>query len=174
MFGYRLGERYPVGESTRGYYSGNKSIVVLAEKPVPAGFTRLEVITTAKTFTIGNIYAIAEFEDEEKAKAFESRQVEMGSTLSGGKCPPIKATIKESLRVLCGGSFELAVLRVRKNPIIRKHAVQVSMRFDSEGRSRTGRRFDALYDEEMRQLEREGKKPRLIKALQEQRLKDMQ
>jgi hypothetical protein len=106
MFGYRLGERYPVGES---------------------------------------------------------------------QCPPIEATIQESLRILCGGSFELAVLRVRRMPpIVKKHTVQVSLRFDEHGRSSTGRRVDAQYHEEMKQLEREGRKPRLIDALKEQRLRDMQ
>ena len=167
LFGYRLGDRYPVGEFTRGHYSGFSSMVVVAEKPVPADFTRLEVITTVKTFTITNIYAIAEFADEEKAKAFESRQVKEWSALYGGKCPPIEATIKESLRILCGGSFELAVLPFRR-------AVQVSLRFDEASRSEAGRRIDAQYDEELKQLEREGKKPRLIEALMEQRLKDMQ
>lgn len=174
LFGYRLGGKYPVGDATRGYFMEFMgSMVVMAEKPeMPSEFRRLELIATPKTFTIANIYAIAEFADEEKAKAFASRYADLLESLHGARCSPLKAYLDESLKLLCGGSFELTVHRFKPDKPPGKHKVHVALKFDND--SSAGKRIVTQFQSELKQLESEGKKSRLEKALKEQKLKGMQ
>ena len=174
LFGYRLGAKYPIGDATRGYFMAFMgSMVVMAEKPeMPSDFERLELIATPKTFTIANIYAVAEFADEEKAKAFASRYADLLETLHGARCSPLKAYLEESLKRLCGGSFELTVHRFKPDKPSEKHKVHVALKFDND--SKAGKRIVAQFLSELKQLESEGKKSRLEKALKEQKLKGMQ
>ena len=174
LFGYRLGAKYMVGEATRGYFMAFMgSMVIMAEKPeMPSDFERVELIATPKTFTIANIYAVAEFADEEKAKTFALRYADLLQTLHGGRCSPVKAYLEESLKLLCGGSFELTVNRFKPDKPSEKHKVHVALEFDND--SKAGKRIVAQFESELTQLEREGKKSRLEKALKEQRLKGMQ
>lgn len=174
LFGYRLSAKYPVGAETRGYFMDFMgSMVVMAEKPeMPPDFERLELITTPKTFTVANIYAVAEFADEEKAIAFTSRYADLLETLHGSKCSPLKAYLEEALKLLCGGSYELTVHRFRPDKPTEKHKVHVALKFDND--SKAGKHIVAQFGSELKQLENEGKKQRLEKALKEQKLKGMQ
>ena len=174
LFGYRLGAKYPVGAETRGYFMGFMgSVVVIAEKPeMPSDFDRLELIATPKTFTVANIYAVAEFADEEKAKVFASRYADLLETLHGAKCSPLKAYLEEALKLLCGGSYELTVHQFKPDKPTEKHKVHVALRFDND--SKAGKRIVAQFGGELKQLENEGKRLRLEKAVKEQKLKGMQ
>lgn len=174
LFGYRLGARYTVGAETQGYFMGLLGqAVVAAERPeMPSDFERLELIATPKTFTVANIYASAEFEDEEKAKAFESRYVDLLGTVYGPKCSPLKAYLDESLKLLCSKKYELTVHRFKPDKPTEKHKVHVSLKFDND--SPAGKQILAQFKAELKQLESEGKKQRLEKALKDQKLKGMQ
>lgn len=174
LFGYRLGAKYKVGAETKGYFSNFMGQAVLvAEKPdMPSDFAQLELIATPKTFTVANIYASAEFEDEEKAKAFESRYADLLGTMYGSKCSALKAYLDEALKLLCSKKYELSVHRFKPDKPSEKHKVHVSLKFDNG--SQAGKQVLAQFDAELKQLDAEGKKQRLNEALKAQRLKGMQ
>jgi hypothetical protein len=174
LFGYRLGARYTVGAETKGYFMPFLGqFVVVAEKPeMPADFGTLELITTPKTFTIANIYASAEFPEEEKAKAFEARYADLLNTMYSAKCSPLKAYLEEALKLLCSKRFELTVHRFKPDKPEEKHKVHVGLKMENDGV--VGKQMKAQFEIELRQLEREGKKQRLEQARQEQKLKGLQ
>jgi hypothetical protein len=173
LFGYRLGDRYPVGDTTRGYFSFMGQAVLNAEKAeMPPGFSLVEVITTPKTFTIANIYAKAEFEEESNAKEFEAKYANLLRTMYGAKCTGMKAYLQEALKLRCSKSYELTVHRFKPDKGSEKHQVHVGLKFDNE--SPTGKRILALFKTELDQLDSEAKRNRLDKALREQGLKGLQ
>jgi hypothetical protein len=174
LFGYRLGARYAVTAETRGYFMPVLGqMVVTAQRPeMPPDFEKLELITTPKTFTIANIYATAEFADEEMAKALESRYVDLLSTLYGSKCSALKAHLDEALKLLCSKRFTLTVHRFKPDKAEKKHKVHVGLQVEND--SPAGKRIVAQFEAELRQLEREGKKQRLEQAMKEQKLKGLQ
>lgn len=174
LFGYRLGAKYAVTAETRGYFMAFLGqMVVTAQRPeMPPDFEKLELVTTPKTFTIANIYATAEFADEEKARAFESRYADLLSTLYGSKCSPLKAYLDEALKLLCSKRFVLTVHRFKPDKAEKKHIVHVGLQIEND--SPTGKQIVAQFDAELRQLEREGKKQRLEQAMKEQKLKGLQ
>jgi len=173
LFGYRLGAKYPVGDATRGYFSFMGQAVLLAEKPeAPPGFDRVELVTTPKTFTIANIYATAEFEDEFKAKAFEVKYADLLGTMYGPKCAATKAWLDEALKLICSKSFELTVHRFKPDKPGEKHKVHVGLKFDND--STSGKKVLAQFKSEFATLDTEAKRTRLDKALREQRLKGLQ
>lgn len=174
LFGYRLGAKYAVGTETKGYFMAFLGqMVIIADKPeMPADFGTLELITTPKTFTIANIYASAEFAEEEKAKAFEARYADLLSTMYSSKCSSIKAYLDEALKLLCSKRFELTVHRFKPDKPEEKNKVHVSLKF--ENNSRAGKQILAQFEAELKQLEREGKKQRLEQAQKEQKLKGLE
>ena len=174
LFGYRLGAKYAVTAETRGYFMAIPGqMVVTAQRPeMPPDFETLELITTPKTFTIANIYAIAEFADEEKAKSFEARYADLLSTLYGPKCLPLKSYLDEALKLLCSKRFALTVHRFKPDKAEKKHEVHVGLQIETD--SPAGKQIVARFEAELRQLEREGKKQRLEQAAKEQKLKGLQ
>ena len=173
LFGYRLGSRYPATDDTKGYHSILGSTVILAEKPEkPADFQRVELITTPKTFTIINIYGIAEFLDEKQAKALAAQYADILDTAHGNKCPSTKAYLGESLKLVCEGQYVLTVAYYAPDKTDKKHKVHVGLTFDNM--SRMGKLFTAQFDQEWKQLEAEGKTHRLEQAEKEQKLQGLQ
>ncbi|MEY8688303.1 MAG: hypothetical protein AB9M53_00305 [Leptothrix sp. (in: b-proteobacteria)] len=173
LFGYRLGKKYPVGDATRGYFSFMGQAVLNAERAeAPAGFDRVEIITTPKTFTIANIYGKAEFEDEAKAKEFEGKYADLLRTMYGGKCPAIKAYLDEALKLACSRSYELTVHRFKPDKTGEKHQVHVGLKFDND--SSAGKKIISQFKSEFDSLDTEAKRARLDKALREQGLKGLQ
>ncbi|MCA2969296.1 MAG: hypothetical protein O9345_04375 [Burkholderiaceae bacterium] len=91
LFGYRLGTRYVATEQTRGYTFGMESVAIVADKPVKSeDFTRVELIVTPKTLTIGNIYGVREFDKEGDAKRFAAQYTDLLNTVHGKNCQPTK------------------------------------------------------------------------------------
>jgi hypothetical protein len=174
LFGYRLGAKYAVTAQTKGYFMAFLGqMVVIAERPeMPTDFESLELITTPKTFTIANIYASAEFTDEDKAKAFESRYADLLNTLYGPNCSAQKAYLGEALKLLCSKRFVLTVHHFKPESEQEKHKVHVGLQIDND--SPAGKKTVAQFGSELKQLEREGKKQRLEQALKEQKLKGLQ
>ena len=173
LFGYRLGTKYPISDATRGYFSFMGQAVLNTEKPeMPAGFDRVEVITTPKSFTIANIYAKAEFEDEAKAKTFETKYADLLRTMYGGKCSAIKAYLDEALKLGCSRSYELTVHRFKPDKPGEKHQVNVGLKFDND--SSAGKQILSQFKSELEALNTEAKRTRLDKALREQGLKGLQ
>lgn len=147
--------------------------VVVAERPeVPSDFERVELITTPKTFTIANIYAIAQFEEEQRAEALAARYADLLDTLYGSKCVSMTAYLDEALKFLCAGRYVLTVHRFKPHKPSEKHTVHVGLTFDDG--SEAGKRILAQAKSEFNQLESEGKEQRLERALKEQKLKGMQ
>lgn len=174
LFGYRLGSKYSVTDNTRGYFFAIMgSIVVIADKPEKSDdFQRVELITTPKTFTIVNIYGIAEVGSEKEAKDLTTRYADLLKTLHGNKCLPEKAHLGEVLKLLCSGKYELKVSHYSPGKIGKKHKVHVGLNFSDE--SEAGKKLLAQFKKELNQLETEGKMHRLEQAKKEQKLRGLQ
>jgi hypothetical protein len=173
LFGYRLGSKYPVGDTTRGYFSFMGQVVLQAEKPeMPLGFARVEIITTPKSFTIANIYAKAEFDAEANAKEFELKYADLLRTMYGGRCLALKGYLDEALKLSCSKSYELTVKRYKPDTTGEKHQVHVGLKFDND--SSAGKKILSQFKSELDALDTEAKRARLDKALREQGLKGLQ
>lgn len=175
FFGYRLGNTYPVTDSTKGNFMGLLGqAVVVAEKPDKSDdFMRVEVITTPKSFTIANIYGVAEVANEKEAKAMSIRYADLLQSLHGSTCTPDKAYLGEALKLLCGrGQYEMTVSHYSPNKNETKFKVHVGLKFAND--SESGKKLLKQFKDEQAQLEREGKKYRLEKAMKEQKLRGLQ
>lgn len=129
LFGYKLGTRYPVTALTKGSFSSLGHWVVIAEKPEkPKDLARVEMTTTAKTYTIGNIYGNTEFPEEGPAKALADKYTDLLSSLYADKCLPLEKYLKETLKMRCN-EYELAVYHFKPDSPTGKHTVQVSLTY---------------------------------------------
>ncbi len=72
LFGYRLGDKYPVSDDTKGsQLFFNNTYELVAENPIkPEVIGEVRLITSMKSFTIVGIIAITEFENYREAKGF--------------------------------------------------------------------------------------------------------
>lgn len=173
LFGYRLGAKYPVTNDTRGRLDIMGAMQLLAEKPdMPPDFERVELIATAKTFTIGNIYGVADFKDEESAKSFELRYADLLDTMYGTKCAPLKAYLEEKLKLLCAGKYVLTVHRFKPGTTQGPHRVHIGLQVTNE--SAIWKQFEKQFKSEIEQLENEAKKARLEQAQKDKKLKGLQ
>ena len=140
LFGYRLGSKYPVTDSTKGYFwPFMGSMVVVADKPEKSDdFKKVELIATPKTFTIANIYGVAEVATEKEAKAMAARYSDLLQTLHAAKCHSEKAYLGEALKLLCGGQYELTVSHYPPDKNEKNYKVHVGLKFsnDAEGGKR--------------------------------------
>jgi hypothetical protein len=65
LFGYKLGSKYPITDSTQGRFTIMGAMAIVADNPEKSeDFQRVELITSPKTFTIANIHGIAEVGSE--------------------------------------------------------------------------------------------------------------
>ena len=166
LFGYRLGSKYQVGAGTRGHFSFMGQVVLLAEKAeLPAGFARVELIASPKTFTIINVYALAVFDDEGHAKEFEAKYADLLNTMYRDKCALMKAYLEEALKLRCASAYELSVHRFKPHNSGEKHTVHVGLRFDND--SPAGKRIVSQFNSELGQLDTEAKRQRVDRALRE-------
>jgi hypothetical protein len=173
FFGYKLGSAYPISKSTKGYMQGLGSMVLFAEKPeMSTDFQRVELIVTPKTYTIANIYATVDFEDEAKAKAFALRYADLLGTLHGTKCPEHKAYLGEALSRICSGIYELSVNHFKPSDLKEKHKVQVGLKFSNT--SAKGEIIIKQFSAELGELESEGKRQRLEDALKNRKMKGLE
>ena len=173
LFGYQLGSRYPVTNDTKGRLSiwgGAEILAEKAEKPVE--FQRVEMITTPKTFTIVNIYGVAELPDEKQAKAFAAQYTDLLSAAHGSKCSATKAYLGESLKLVCKGKYELTVHYFGPDKIDNTHKVHIGLTFYDM--SKAGTRLRNQMEQEIKLLKAEGKTNRLEQARKEQKLRGLQ
>ena len=97
MFGYRLGDRYPVSATTHGRRGVTRGFELAAEKPTkPAGFKELGMVMTSKTYTIVNIYGTAQFASLARANAFAAKYRDLLTTLYGKSYTPLQAYVGEN------------------------------------------------------------------------------
>lgn len=174
LFGYKVGAKYPVTAQTKGYFvSALGQAVLIAEKPeMPTEFNQLELIASPKSFSIANIYASAEFADEQMASALEAKYADLLNTMYGSKCSIAKAYLGEALKLLCSKQFELTVHKFKPSKPGEKYKVHVGLRVDNA--SAAGKRMEAQFAEEWSQLVQQGRKGRLEEARKGQALKGLQ
>ena len=73
LFGYKLGEKYPVDESTLGKSRG-LVLDIVAQKPVkPEEIGEVTVITTVKSYTIIEIHSDNRFASRKEAQVFAAK-----------------------------------------------------------------------------------------------------
>ena len=174
FLGYRLGSKYPITQETRGYFMGvTGSMVIMAERPeMPPEFVRVELIASPKTYTIINIFGVAEFAAEAAAKDFARQYAELLNGLHRDKCRPMKAFLDETLKLLCSLKYELSVSAYAPDKSDEKHKVHIGLRVDND--STLGKRMVAQFRQELTQVERDAETHRLEKARSEKKLKGIQ
>ncbi|MCA9423205.1 MAG: hypothetical protein KC592_19455 [Nitrospira sp.] len=173
LFGYKLGSKYPITDSTQGYFSLMGAIVVIADKPEKSDdFRRVELITSPKTFTIANIHGIAEAVGKKEAEDIAARYADLLKTLHADKCLEEEAAPYETLSLLCGGCYELYVAQFSPRENEKEHKVYVGLRFSHE--CATSKEILAQMKRERAELETEGKLHRLEQARKEQKLRGLQ
>ena len=149
MFGYRLGTRYAVEQSTAQRALDSGAEILVADKPiVPDGFDRVELIVTPRTKTIGNVSARTEVVDEGAALALAERHATMLMSLYGDRCVRKAPYLpSQHLVLVCGEQFEISVNRFSAKTSEGKRVVQVNIKLDTD----TGphRRWVGLLREEL-------------------------
>lgn len=174
LFGYKLGSKYPATDNTIvKLHTLLRTITVIAENPKKSDdFQKVELIITPKTFTIANIYGIAETENKKEAEDIAARYSDLLKTLHADKCPEEEAAPWESLRLLCEGHYELSVAKFSPDGSEKQYKVQVGLKTSNE--SAEGKEIRAKNKREWAQLETEGKLYRLEGARKEQKLRGLQ
>jgi hypothetical protein len=128
LFGYRIGDRYPVSERTRGRPGVMGGLELLAEKPtMPVGVKEVRMMVTSKTHTIANIYGTAEFRSLPQAKAFTAKYADLLNTLYGKECTKEEAYLRETVKLLCSGKFILSLTTSTEGKQQQVHTVTVRL-----------------------------------------------
>ena len=164
VFGFQLGARYPNAETSRGYWSIGRAILLPERPEIPPEFKRLEVLTTPKTFTIGNIYAVAEYATYEEAKALAAKYTRLLPALYGERCLEVDKDIADfmPLTLVCG-KYELGVQVFDKDKDLpnKPASVHVGLTYRDKGEKD---KWSALFDSELQTLEKEDDRRRVQDA----------
>lgn len=173
LFGYKLGSKYQATDSTIvKLHTLLRTITVIAENPKKSDdFQRVELIITPKTFTIANIYGIAEAVGKKEAEDIAERYADLLKTLHADKCPEEEAAPYETLSLLCEGGYELSVAKFSPDESEKKYKVHIGLKTSNE--STAGKEIRTQNKREWAQLETEGKLDRLEQARKEQKLRGL-
>ncbi len=174
LFGYRLGDKYPVGPQTEfeaGDFIAAKLIV--AEKPEkPDNFGTVKLMVTPKSFTIFYVYADSEFPNEKTAKVFADSYAQLLNKKYGSKCVQRKTDPEWGpLALVCSSQYELSV-RYFVAPGKSPERIGVRIGLEAVGGTASQSLSGKLVSEGM-QLETQAKKESLEKAQRDQRMKGL-
>jgi hypothetical protein len=174
LFGYRLGDKYPVGPQTK-FEAGDliaAKLIVAENSEKPEGIGSVKLMVTPKTFTIFYIYADSEFPDEKTAKAFADDYAQLLSTKYGSKCVQRKTDPEWGpLALVCSKQYELSV-RYFIAPERSPERIGVRIELSADGGSVSQSLSGKLVAEDL-ELKTKAKKQGLEKAQKEQRLKGL-
>lgn len=171
LFGHRLGARVVTSPSTLGYWSQGRAIIIVDKPEIPPEFEKLELLTTPKTYTIGNIYASKSLPERTAAFALADKYKDLLPTLYREQCVRERDGFGGTVLDMRCGNYQLSIQVFspdRQNPN-NPYTVQIGLTMARE--TRVGYDWQLLLDEEVDAVDKEGRQRRLEQARKDRSLR---
>jgi len=172
LFGYKLGDKYPVTDATQGRFRRIfQNVEIITEHPEKLDeMKEVWIVATVKTFTIGNIFSVSEFDTKKEAEAFIEKYKDLLDTrYSKGK--KIKTMYDfERLTIELSDKYRLQISLLELDKTQPKIKVTIGLAFCCAKE----KEIDALMYREFDQLVKEGKAQRLNSARKRGLLKGLE
>lgn len=130
--------------TNRRTLDGGATTFLAMYPPPPPGLTRIEIIASSKTLTIGNIYASADFQIETDAKTVAESYANALKKLYGASCQESQSfpNPRRFLLLVCNDKYEIQVAYYPPSELRQSWVVHVGMKSS----------VDTLYGQSMKQL----------------------
>lgn len=171
LFGHRLGTRLVTLPTTMGYWSQGRAIIIADKPEIPPEFEKLELLTTPKTYTIGNIYASKSLPERTAAFTLAEKYRDLLPTLYREQCVRERDGFGGIVLDMRCGQYQLTVQIFspdRQNPS-NQYTVQIGLTMAKE--TRVGYDWQMLLDEEREAGDKEGRQQRLEQAKKDRSLR---
>lgn len=171
LFGHRLGTRLATTPATMGYWSQGRAIIMVDKPEIPPEFEKLELLTTPKTYTIGNIYASKSLPERTAAFTLAEKYRDLLPTLYREQCVRERDGFGGVVLDMRCGQYQLTIQIYspdRQNPN-GLYTVQIGLTMAKE--TRVGYDWQVLLDEEMDAVDKEGRQRRLEQARRDRSLR---
>lgn len=171
VFGHRLGARVVTSPSTLGYWSQGRAIIIVDKPEIPPEFEKLELLTTPKTYTIGNIYASKSLPERTAAFTLADKYKDLLPTLYREQCVRERDGFGGTVLDMRCGNYQLSIQVFspdRQNPN-NPYTVQIGLTMARE--TRVGYDWQLLLDEEVDAVDKEGRQRRLEQAKKDRSLR---
>lgn len=171
LFGHRLGARVVTSPSTLGYWSQGRAIIIVDKPEIPPEFEKLELLTTPKTYTIGNIYASKSLPERTAAFTLADKYKDLLPTLYREQCVRERDGFGGTVLDMRCGNYQLSIQVFspdRQNPN-NPYTVQIGLTMARE--TRVGYDWQMLLDEEVDAVDKEGRQRRLEQARKDRSLR---
>lgn len=171
LFGHRLGARVVTLPSTLGYWSQGRAIIIVDKPEIPPEFEKLELLTTPKTYTIGNIYASKSLPERTAAFTLADKYKDLLPTLYREQCVRERDGFGGTVLDMRCGNYQLSIQVFspdRQNPN-NPYTVQIGLTMARE--TRVGYDWQMLLDEEVDAVDKEGRQRRLEQARKDRSLR---
>ena len=171
LFGHRLGARVVTSPSTLGYWSQGRAIIIVDKPEIPPEFEKLELLTTPKTYTIGNIYASKSLPERTAAFTLADKYKDLLPTLYREQCVRERDGFGGTVLDMRCGNYQLSIQVFspdRQNPN-NPYTVQIGLTMARE--TRVGYDWQMLLDEEVDAVDKEGRQRRLEQAKKDRSLR---
>jgi hypothetical protein len=171
LFGHRLGARVVTSPSTLGYWSQGRAIIIVDKPEIPPEFEKLELLTTPKTYTIGNIYASKSLPERTAAFTLADKYKDLLPTLYREQCVRERDGFGGTVLDMRCGNYQLSIQVFspdRQNPN-NPYTVQIGLTMARE--TRVGYDWQLLLDEEVDAVDKEGRQRRLEQARKDRSLR---
>lgn len=171
LFGHRLGARVVTSPSTLGYWSQGRAIIIVDKPEIPPEFEKLELLTTPKTYTIGNIYASKSLPERTAAFTLADKYKDLLPTLYREQCVRERDGFGGTVLDMRCGNYQLSIQVFspdRQNPN-NPYTVQIGLTMARE--TRVGYDWQLLLDEEVDAVDKEGRQRRLEQAKKDRSLR---
>lgn len=171
LFGHRLGTRLATTPTTMGYWSQGRAVIIVDKPEIPPEFEKLELLTTPKTYTIGNIYASKSLPERTAAFTLAEKYRDLLPTLYREQCVRERDGFGGVVLDMRCGQYQLTIQIYspdRQNPN-GLYTVQIGLTMAKE--TRVGYDWQVLLDEEMDAVDKEGRQRRLEQAKKDRSLR---
>ena len=171
LFGYKLGDKYPLTDATQGHFSIMGGVEIITEHPEkPDEMKEVWIVASVKTLTIGNIFSVTEFDTKKEAEAFIKKFKDLLDTrYSKGKKIETRFDYQR-LRIEFSDKYRLRITFHDPNKRQPKYEVHIGLMLCCA----KGKEFEALAEMELDQLVKEGKAQRLKSARKRGLLKGLE
>jgi hypothetical protein len=165
FLGYRIGSKYVTTDATRWRFSFLGHVDFEADVPEkPDEIERVQVIATPKSLTIANIYGVSQFDNREQAEAMADKYATIIRVMHRRRCVEREALLPgDKLVMVCGGSYDLRVSVYSPEIAGDRFSVHIGLR-PANG-TKLDNRFQRLFKDEMKILEREHDQRQLGEAV---------
>ena len=171
FFGYKVGEKYPLTDTTKGRLTIMGSAEILADHPEkPNEIGEVHIIATPMTFTIANIYSINKFDTKKEAEAFASKYADILDTRYS-KGNKIESVLDFQRLILeLSNKYSLRIGFHEPDKHRPNYQVHIGLKWCCEKKKESA----GLFDKEFDQLVKKGKDKRLKSARKKGLLKGLE